>query len=230
MKTELLKKLVLAVSLMVVGNMAFSQTHYSSNVCIGAHAGIDLPRVFFSPAVKQSWYVEPMMGVGIRYIEENHFGLIAEVNWVRRGWKENFEGLNFKYIRNIDYIEIPVFAHIYFGKKARFYLNAGPQIAFKISDSVDANFDVDHLFSVPDFPHLNRRNEQLTEKISQKVDYGISAVLGCEYNINPKNSVTLEARYYFGLGNIMPSKRQDTFKASNTMYLAFNVGYWFRIK
>lgn len=207
-----------------------AQTHYSSNVCVGVHGGIDLPRVFFSPSVKQGWPVNPMFGAGIRYIEENHFGLIAEVNWVRRGWSENFEGLPFNYRRNLDYIEVPVFAHIYFGKRARFFINAGPQIAFRIGESWTANFDPYNTSAIPDFPNRNRRNDQMTEPIVQKVDYGITAGLGCEYNINSRNSITLEARYYFGLGNIMSSKRQDTFRASNTMYIAVNIGYWFRFK
>lgn len=207
-----------------------AQTHYSSNVCIGLQGGIDLSRVFFSPAVKQGWPVNPMAGLRIRYVEENHFGLVAEVNYVRRGWSENFEGLPFNYRRDIDYIEIPVLAHIYFGSRAKFYVNAGPQIAFRIGESYKANFDPYDTASIPDFPNTNRRNDQMTEEVTQKIDYGITAALGCEFNINPRNSVTLEARYYFGLGNIFPSKRQDTFRASNTMYLGFTAGYWFRIK
>lgn len=225
-----MRRLLFVFSLLLTVFVSNAQTHYSSNVCIGAHGGIDLSRVFFSPAVKQGWPVNPMLGVGVRYIEENHFGLIAEVNYVRRGWSENFEGLPFHYRRNLDYIEIPVFAHIYFGRRARFFVNAGPQIAFRIGESWNANFDPYNISSIPDFPVNNRRNDQMTIPVSQKVDYGISAGLGCEYNINPRNSLAIEARYYFGLGNILPSKRQDTFRASNTMYIAIMAAYWFRIK
>lgn len=206
-----------------------SQTHYSANVCLGVKGGVDLSRVFFTPGVKQGWPVNPTLGLGLRYIEENHFGLIAEVNWVRRGWKENFEGLPFRYQRNLDFIEIPVFAHIYFGRRARFFINAGPQIAFRIGESVSSNFDPFDTSSIPDFPHTNRRNSQMTEPVKQKVDYGISAGLGCEYNINRRNSLSIEARYYFGLGNIFAAGRQDPFRASNMMYIALTAGYWFRL-
>ena len=207
-----------------------AQTHYSSNVSFGARGGIDISRVFFSPSVMQGWPVNPTLGVGIRYIEENHFGLIAELNYVRRGWKDNFEGLPFNYRRDLDYLEIPVFAHIYFGGQTKFFVNAGPQIAFRVGESVSANFDPQNIASIPDFPNSNRRNSQLTEKVTQRVDYGISAGLGCEYNINLRNSITLEARYYFGLGNIFSSKPQDNFRASNMMYIAITAGYWFRFK
>ena len=221
---------LISIFLILSALIARAQTHYSSNICVGARGGIDLSRVMFSPSTMQSWALNPTLGVGIRYIEENHFGLIAEVNWVRRGWKENFEGKPFSYQKNLDYIEIPVFAHIYFGGKAKFYVNAGPQIAFRIGESLSANFDPYDIKNIPDFPNTNRRNTQLTEPITQKVDYGISAGLGAEMAVNPKNSITLEARYYFGLGNIFSSKRQDNFRASNMMYIAITAGYWFRFK
>lgn len=219
---------VVAVALIALG--ARAQTHYSANISLGAQGGIDISRVFFTPNVRQGWPVNPMFGLRFRYIEENHFGLIAEVNYVRRGWSENFEELPFRYRRDLDYIEIPVFAHIYFGRRARFFINAGPQIAFRMGESYSANFDPYDIQSIPDFPLANRRNDQLTEKVVQKVDYGISAGLGCEFSVNQKNAVSLEARYYFGLGNIFSSKRQDTFRASNMMYISVNAGYWFRIK
>lgn len=220
--------LVAVVILLPLPSLA--QTHYASNVCLGVHGGIDLSRIFFSPSVKQGWPVNPFLGLRFRYVEENHFGLIAEANWVRRGWNENFEGLPFNYSRALDFIEIPVFAHIYFGRRAKFFVNAGPQIAFKIGESVKTNFDPKEIASIPDFPTDSRRNDQLTENVTMKVDYGISACLGCEYNINPRNSISLESRYYFGLGNIFPSGRRDAFRASNAMYISITAGYWFRIK
>ncbi|MDE7188683.1 MAG: PorT family protein, partial [Muribaculaceae bacterium] len=84
--------------------------------------------------------------------------------------------------------------------------------------------------SLPDFPNRNRTNSQMTMKASQKFDYGISAGLGGEFNINRQQSLCLEARFYYGLGNIFPSARADVFSASNSMSVMFTVGYWFRIK
>lgn len=224
-------KKFLAIAIILLSSIqTFAQTHYSSNVAIGGKAGIDISRIFFNPSVKQGWPVNPTMGFMFRYIEENHFGLIAEFNWVRRGWADNFEGLPFRYRKNLDYLEIPVLAHIYFGGQTRFFFNSGPQIGFRIAESTSSNFNPADIASIPDFPNQNRRNDQFFEKVSQKVDFGISAGLGCEYNINPQNAVNFEARYYFGLGNIFPAGRQDTFRASNSMYIALTFGYWYRIK
>ena len=210
--------------------MLKAQTHYRSDVNVGAKAGFNLSQVFFNPSVKQGWPVNPMLGVRIRYIEETHFGLIGEINWVRRGWSENFEGLPFRYRRNVDFINIPVLAHIYFGTRKRFFVNLGPEVSLKLADSYSANFDPFNTAGIPDFPHTFRRNNQMTEPVSQKVDFGISAGLGAEYFINPENGVDFEARYYFGLSNLLPSSRQDPFRASNMMTIAFTFGYWFKLK
>lgn len=224
-------KSILATVMLCLCGSAFAQTHYSSNVSIGVRGGADISRVFFSPSVRQKMMNPGMTaGVMVRYIEENHFGLIAELNFVQRGWKENFEEAPYDYKRTLNYIELPVLAHIYFGRRGKFFFNAGPQVALFLGESTSANFDPKDMASLPDFPYNNRMNEQMLMDVTQKIDYGISAGLGGEFNINPRNSISLEARFYYGLGNIFPSKRIDTYSASNQMSISLALGYWFRIK
>lgn len=225
-----LKSLLLAMSMSVCAGLS-AQTHYSSNVSVGVKGGVDVSQVFFNPSVQQKLMNLGMTGgVMVRYIEEDHFGLIAELNFVQRGWKENFEEAPYDYKRTLNYIELPVLAHIYFGRRGKFFFNAGPQVALFLGESTKANFDPYNTASLPDFPNRNRMNSQMTMDVTQKVDYGISAGLGGEFNINRKNSISLEARFYYGLGNIFPSKRTDTFSASNQMSISLALGYWFRVK
>lgn len=230
---EALRLSIFSILLFLSGFLFFktsAQTHYNSNVAIGVHGGIDVSRVFFNPGVRQSMPVGGTAGATFRYIEENHFGLIAEINWIQRGWKENFEEAPYKYRRTLNFLEIPVLAHIYFGRRGRFFVNAGPQVGFMLGESTSANFDPYKIESLPDFPIKNRTNSQLTMAAGQKIDYGISAGLGGEFNINQKQSLSLEVRFYYGLGNVMPSSRTDIFRASNSMSIAAMIGYWFRIK
>ena len=225
-----LKTSLLALSMSVCAAVT-AQTHYSSNVSVGVRGGADISQVFFSPTVEQKLFNLGMTGgVMIRYIEEDHFGLIAELNFVQRGWKENFEEAPYEYKRTLNYLELPVLAHIYFGRRGKFFFNAGPQVALFLGESTKANFDPEKMESLPGFPYKNRMNSQMLMEATQKVDYGISAGLGGEFNINRKNSISLEARFYYGLGNVFPSKRTDTFSASNQMSISLTLGYWFRIK
>lgn len=209
---------------------ANSQTHYSSNVAVGVKGGVDLSQVFFNPKVLQKFALGATGGVMFRYIEENHFGLIAELNYSQRGWSEDFEGAPYNYTRTTNYIELPVLAHIFFGRRGRFFFNAGPQVGLYIGDKVKANFDPQKMAELPDFPYKNRMNEQMLLKIKQKIDYGITAGLGCEFNLNKRNSFCIEGRFYYGLGNIFSAKRADTYQASNQWSIAATIGYWLRIK
>lgn len=205
-----------------------AQTHYNANISIGAKGGMDLSMVNFTPSVKQGMLPGINFGATFRYIEENHFGLIAEVNFEQRGWKENFEEHPFSYSRTLNYIQIPFLAHIYFGRRGRFFFNAGPEIGFMIGESTKSNFDYTNVSGVSGFPPRN--TYQYLMSADPKVDYGISAGLGVEFNINRKNSVYLEGRFYYGLGNVLKSGRTENIRGSNSMSIMISAGYWFRIK
>ncbi len=115
---------------------ANAQTHYSSNVAIGVKGGVDFSRVFFNPSVDQKMKMGMSGGFMFRYIEENHFGLIAELNFVQRGWEEDFEDAPYNYSRTLNYLELPVMAHIFFGRRGKFFFNAGPQVGLFLGDKV----------------------------------------------------------------------------------------------
>lgn len=221
-------RLLFASGLMCVSFTGNSQTHYNANISIGAKGGVDLSMVNFTPSVKQGMLPGINFGATFRYIEENHFGLIAEVNFEQRGWKENFEEHPFSYSRTLNYIQIPFLAHIYFGRRGRFFFNAGPEISFMIGESTKSNFDYTNVSGISGFPARN--TYQYLMNADPKVDYGISAGLGGEFNINRKNSVYLEGRFYYGLGNVLKSGRAENIRGSNSMSIMISAGYWFRIK
>lgn len=229
-KIGYLHKIILLFFLVCTVNDMTSQTHYSSNVSFGVKGGVDMSRVFFNPNVQQKFLMGYTGGIMVRYIEEDHFGLIGELNIAQRGWTENFEEAPYNYSRTLNYCDLAVFAHIFFGRRGRFFFNAGPQIGYFLGDKVKSNFNPQEMNSLPGFPIRNRINEQMLLNVSQKLDYGISAGLGSEFNINKKNSIALEVRFYYGLGNVFPSKRADTFASSNQMTLSATLGYWFRFK
>lgn len=207
-----------------------AQSHYNSTVSIGVRGGADMSKVFFYPSVEELFNFGATAGVTFRYIEERHFGLIAELNFSQRGWKEDFEDAPYDYRRTFNYLQLPVLAHIYFGRRGKFFINLGPEFGFFMGEKTYANFDPTQIATLPDFPYRNRMNSQLTEKVKSKFDYGITAGLGGEFSITPRNSITIEARFYYGLGNVMADKRTDPFQTSTQMTLSLAAGYWFRIK
>lgn len=210
---------------------AKAQTHYIPHVWVGGHAGMTMSEMSFSPSVRQSMVQGMTAGLSFRYAEERHVGLIAELNISQRGWKEDFEGAPFSYSRRLTYMELPVLTHIFFGSpKFKGFFNLGPVVGYMIGDNINSDFNYAHPDQVPGFPLTNRSTEQMAMEIKNKFDYGITAGAGCEFVVKRRHAFTLEARYYFGLGNIYPSSKKDTFSASRGTSIMVTLGYMFRLK
>lgn len=216
-----------------VGAMATSaQTLYKSHVHIGVKGGATMSSMSFSPSVEQSMTNGVIGGFTFRYAEERHVGLVAELNITQRGWSEAFdEEETFEYKRKLTYLQLPVMTHIFFGsQRFKGFVNLGPEVSYLIGNSVNANFDYTNVALVPNFPIVNRMTEQLSMEVKNKFDYGITAGVGMEYKLNRKHSISLEGRYYFGLGNIFPSSKKDVFDASRHSSIMITLGYHYRIK
>ena len=221
---------VFATGMLLAPARISAETHYKPHISIGAHGGMSMSRMSFSPSVPQSWNDGVMFGVHARYAEEKLVGIVAELNFEQRGWKESFEdNPALDYSRTLNYIELPVMTHIYFGSnRFKFFVNLGPEFGYMISNSISSNFDYTHPAGAG--IASTRRVNQMSMEVKHKFDYGICAGLGCEWWARPRHSVYIEARFYYGLGNIYDSSKADEFSASRGMNLAFTAGYNFRLK
>ena len=183
--------------------------------------------------------------MSLRYVCEKYFKTIcsvyAEVNYAKVGWTEDIldiennavlisgTGEALKYQRDITYIQIPVFAHLAWGREERgfnFFVNLGPQIGFYLNESTTTNFD-------ETTPTENDRVSNITAQydmpVEKKLDYGIAAGAGMEYSIPKVGHFLLEGRYYYGLGNIYGSSKKDYFGKSNFGQIVVKASYLFDI-
>ena len=221
----------LSVVVMVACCLGMSaQAHYNSKVSIGGKAGITMSRMSFTPSTKQKMVMGKTAGISVKYWEERNFGLIVELNYEQRGWAEDFKEYPFSFERRLDYIQLPLLTNIFFGgRKVNGFFNLGPEFGYMIGSSYKANFDVHNIAGIPDFP-ADRVTEQMTLEPTKKFDYGISAGAGIEFIIKRKHRISLEGRYYFGIGNIFPDDRKDTFSASRGTSIMVTLGYSYRLK
>ena len=107
------------------------------NFAVGINGGLNMNSVSFDPKIKQNTLNGMEMGVTMRYMSEKYFkmmcGVQMEINYSQRGWSEKIEdGSGNTYSRTMNYVEIPLLAHLAFGKDAlnrgvKFFINAGPQ-------------------------------------------------------------------------------------------------------
>jgi hypothetical protein len=225
----LVRRVLAVASVLAMGVASHAETHYVAHVAVGGHGGVSLSRMSFSPSFDQSWHQGAIVGASITYAEEKLVGVTAELNFEQRGWKESFDDPSLSYSRTLNYIELPIMTHIQFGpRRFKTFINLGPEFSYMISDKISSNFD----YNAPTTVGIaaSRQVEQMVTDVKTKFDYGIAVGLGGEYYLRPRQSVTLEARFYYGLGNIFPSSKADTFSASRGMSLTVTAGYNFRLK
>ena len=204
-----------------------------------------LSKVGFTPTVQQKQHGGITGGVSLRYVCEKYFKTIcsvyAEVNYAKVGWTEDIldiennavlisgTGEALKYQRDITYIQIPVFAHLAWGREERgfnFFVNLGPQIGFYLNESTTTNFDET---TSTENDRVSNITAQYDMPVEKKLDYGIAAGAGMEYSIPKVGHFLLEGRYYYGLGNIYGSSKKDYFGKSNFGQIVVKASYLFDI-
>lgn len=218
------------LSLLVVC-LTHAQTHYEGSISVGGKAGATLSRVNFNPTVQQTMLPGMTAGVMFRYIEEKNFGLIAELNMTQRGWKENFEESEYNYSHRFTYLELPIMTHIFFGnQRIKGFFNLGPELNVMLGDGISSNFNYQEADGMDYFIQDTRHIEQMTLDINNRFDYGICAGAGMEINLNPKHSLLIEGRFYYGLTDVFPNHKTDIFSSSNSMTINLTLGYFYRLK
>ena len=241
-------KYIIAVVALSVCSLTTVQAQigeHRSDFAIGANGGYVLSKVGFTPTVQQKQHGGITGGVSLRYVCEKYFKTIcsvyAEVNYAKVGWTEDIldiennavlisgTGEALKYQRDITYIQIPVFAHLAWGREERgfnFFVNLGPQVGIYLNESTTTNFDET---TSTENDRVSNITAQYDMPVEKKLDYGIAAGAGMEYSIPKVGHFLLEGRYYYGLGNIYGSSKKDYFGKSNFGQIVVKASYLFDI-
>ena len=229
---RLKKWIVSAMACMLAMPMMAQLGEERHNLSVGVNAGMNMNTVVFEPSIKQDSHMGMEMGITARYMSEKYFkmmcGVQAELNFSQRGWKENIEdGTNNTYSRTQSYVEIPLLAHLAFGKDSydsgtKFFVNMGPQVAFflnekeKMSDDWNPNY------------RPNGINQQYGKMVENKFDYGILGGVGLEFSTKAGHFL-VEGRYYYGLSDFWKSTKKDDFGRSGHTYMGVRLTYLYDI-
>lgn len=242
---RLMRKILIMLAVAAAVPVSAQIGEYRNNLSIGVNGGYVLSNVGFTPKVNQTFHGGATGGVSFRYVCEKYFSTIcavqAEVNYSQIGWKEKIldlhdapvinsvTGLPEEYSRTMNYIQIPVFAHLGWGREDKgfqFFFQAGPQVGFCLGETTRMNFDFDEM-NTDD--RVNQTVAQDTMAVENKFDYGIAAGLGIEYSHPKLGHFQLEARYYYGLGNIYGDSKKDYFGKSNFSNIVIKLTYLFDV-
>ena len=192
----------------------FSTTNliFAGDFFVGTNLGLNLSQVSFVPTVSQNYLAGYNGGIVARYISEPHLGLQAELNFSQRGWAEKTEETG-NIHRRLNYVELPVMTHIYFGSKTfRGFVNLGPKIGF---------------FTGEEKPEIEEHTpDRFSMPVKYKFDYALAGGLGFGLAIN-RFFYQVEGRYGFGLGDFFSNNKADPYSRSafRTVSVNFSVLY-----
>lgn len=243
------KRVVIFIAAVCAAGSAMAQIgEYRNEFAVGVNGGVSLASVSFVPTVPQGQLVGKTAGLTLRYTGEKYFNsicaVVAEVNFTQMGWKERIwdrydqpvvnqeTGMAEKYSRIINYIQVPFFARLGWGRERsgfQGFFQVGPQLGYYLNEETEANFDLDHpnvtdrvsLISRPDYSNMYHM------PVENKFDYGITGGLGVEFSHRHLGHFMLEGRYYYGLGNIYGNSKRDYFARSNNQAIVIKATYLF---
>ena len=229
----IMKKIILSALVCLLALPGMAQLgEERHNLAVGLNLGMNMTQVDFNPRIKQKSHNGMEFGVTARYMCEKYFnmmcGIQAEINYTQRGWKEDIDdGTGNTYSRTMNYVEVPLLAHLAFGKDAldkgiKFFVNMGPQVAFFLNEKekMSENWDPSN--------RPNGVNQQYGKMVENKFDYGILGGLGMELSTKAGHFL-LEGRYYYGLADFWGSLKKDDFGRSGHSYMGVKLTYLFDI-
>ena len=221
---------------------------YRNDLAVGVSAGYMLSSVGFVPEVPQKQLGGMTGGVTFRYTCEKYFksvcAIVAEVNLVQTGWKENIMDMDnqpvyyvndpekanpLSYERHMKYVQVPIMARLGWGRERKGlqgFIQLGPQIGFFLDESTTSNLQ-------PGIGTQTERSSKIvaqdTMAVQKKFDYGIAVGGGIEFSHPKVGHFILEGRYYYGLGDIYKNSKSDFFGRSNFGQIVIKATYLFDI-
>ena len=221
----MMRRSYIVLLLLLVSLVSMAQPRLRTpEIYVGAHAGVMASTMLFRPNVAKIDIMQSPLtmngGLVFRYAAHKLCDIKVEANYMQRGWREQIAlgtGSSMDYTRQLDYIEIPLLMHLYFGKQRfRGFINLGPQIGYCIRDIAT---QLPSTITSPQY-----------QPIEKPFDWGLAGGLGCYYRTKKIGLFQLEARFNFSMGTTYNDRKVDYFSQSNAMNLSLNLAYLWEIK
>lgn len=211
------KILYLWIGLCLIISRIDAQQKFVPEFTVGGSFGTTFSKVSFVPKVQESMLMGYTFGGTARYETEKNVGLQVELNFIQQGWKEKFIEPGYEYSRTLNYIELPFFTHIYFGgRRVKAFINLGPKIGYYIGEKVKNNLG--------DAQPEEARLEAHDLPVANKLDWGLCGGPGIEIRTGI-GYFLLEGRYYYALGDIFKSRKEDFFSKSSGQVISAKLTY-----
>ena len=206
------KGLLVCAAVLVMAGLVAAPATAATKFNLGVKAGVSIANnAWDDDDGSEHSLVKPTFGIFGVYNLSPNFGIQPEVNFLMTGewWLDSFEGTEFKDVEIYSYLHIPILAKYRFGAMGKVtpVVFAGPAIGFLLSAH-----------------SKSYENGVLTDDTDIKsffkdTDFGVDFGAGAEFPIG-KIKVLVDARYYLGLTNAVPSKPTWSMKSRSFIFTA----------
>lgn len=192
---------------------------------IGVTMGGTLSLINSVPSLQQNPHYGATTGVAFQVENSPYTAFHSTLQYTLRGWNEknpqtSKEAAPLLFIRQLHYLELLLHTHLYFPIGAfRLGLSAGPQIGALI-------FSKDQSSTPSLFPEIAQMRHQLP--LVGRFAWGLSGGPAFALNIG-NHRIELNALFYLGFNNLLPTKLSDYYRSFGEMMLSVNLAYLFRI-
>ena len=101
--------MVAALLCLAVGHANAQKEEFKKALYFGVGGGMLSSSIDFMPSKTLLFNTGVHGGVSAKFISEKNLGLIIELNYAQKGWKEEFdEESDYEYGRQLQYVELPL--------------------------------------------------------------------------------------------------------------------------
>jgi len=244
------KKIALIITVMSVLCMTSNAQEKVGRITIKPTKGITISKISgweyskytknntsYTEGVEAEFIVKPWLGIstGVSYVLMESDIYIHEKYIKSMGRSQYMDQLNPSFYDRAktkyrtldgpvahDYLTVPVLANFHIFKG--FSVSAGVQTGFLLSSKIKTNYIYEQLTETLEEeickPDIEYYDEIERKNFCKNFDMGIPVGISYEYR-----KITLDARYYFGLTNIMKSAGEG-----RNRYLTITLGYKFKVR
>lgn len=218
-------------------------TEFKPELTVGVNYGVNMTSASFGTSFsaepfKTKMWQRQTAGFNVRYIVEKNLGLIGEINYSQQGWQQDFSDADASSVQQaflkslshkheLNYLQIPLLTHIYFGDKVRFIFNLGPEISILLSEKETMNSALADYLSSGSMSS-GAMTDQYFKKADRMFEYGILGGLGIEFR-SKVGLFVLEGRYIYGLSDFFSNSKADHFQQSANRTLTVKASYYIKI-
>jgi putative salt-induced outer membrane protein YdiY len=219
-----MKRLLLIISLGIMGCNFNPGSCQTNRFVLALEGGPGISYLYGISMPEGDMTITPILagtvGMSFQYAYTTHWSLKAGLQYERKGTYFKYESYGFMtdFLCQFDYLTIPLLLQAEYGRKVRFYFNAGMYFSYLLIQKYSNRFEnSEYVEWVPENPDGSAMK-------NKKFDFGLCAEAGTKITLSKKIAISIGVCDHLGLYNTekQPLFTQNNGNPANDVTTSFN--------